>query len=76
MDDRIKLVLSQVLGVDRSAFSDDFSKDSASNWDSLQQMTLVVAFEEEFGVVFNDEQISQMLSFRLIREVLKEAVAG
>lgn len=72
MDERIRLVLSQVLNIDPAEITEDFSKDSTKKWDSIMQMTLVVALEEEFGVGFDDEQISQMLSFRLIREVLKE----
>lgn len=72
MEDRIRLVLSQVLNINSAEISDDFSKDSTEKWDSMMQMTLVIALEEEFSIEFNDEQISQLLSFKLIGLVLKE----
>ena len=74
MEDRIKLVLSRVLNINSAEISDDFSKDSTEKWDSMMQMTLVIALEEEFSIEFNDEQISQLISFKLIHLVLKEVV--
>jgi len=72
MEDRIKIVISQVLNISPSEITDDFTRDSADNWDSINQLTIVVALEEEFGVEFNDEQISQLLSFKLINIILNE----
>lgn len=49
---KLKEVMAAVLGVDVSTISDDASMDSIESWNSLRQMSLVLALEEEFGVSF------------------------
>ncbi|MBF0236069.1 MAG: acyl carrier protein [SAR324 cluster bacterium] len=74
MEQQIKEVLSKVFGVDLTEIDENTSSDTLENWDSLRQMNLVVALEEEFEVEFTDEQILEMLSFKLIVHIIKEAL--
>jgi acyl carrier protein len=70
MHDRIIRVMSEVLGVMPSALGESASPESVESWDSLRHMNLIVALEEEFGVVFGDDALATLTTFRGIREAL------
>ncbi len=74
MENRIKKVMSEVLGIDEASISDSTSPENVESWDSLKQMNIIVALEEEFDIEFNDEDIIEMLNFKLINEIVKEYV--
>lgn len=67
MDERIKQVMGAVFSVDPATLNDDASAGTIEQWDSLRQMNLVLALEEEFGIRFPAEQIEELISFKLIR---------
>lgn len=64
--------MAQVFNVPEVSIDSLSSPDTIESWDSLMHMNLVTALEEEFSVRFTYEQISEMLNFSLIIEVLKE----
>lgn len=70
MEDRIKDIMSAVFEVPASTINDDSSLDTIEAWDSLRQMNLVVALEEEFKIQFSDDEIMDMMSYPAIRSVL------
>lgn len=71
-EQKLKEVLSRIFNVDLGVITDDASPDTIENWDSLRHMNLVLALEEEFGVEFTDDQVVEILSYKLIKIVLKE----
>jgi len=73
MENRIKSVMASVFDVEVSEIREDASPDSIVGWDSLKQMSLVLALEEEFNVTFTDAQTVEMLNYKLIRMVVEEA---
>ena len=70
--ERILSVVSNVLGIPADRIDDDSSPENIESWDSLKQMNLVLALEQEFGIRFTDEKIVEMLSVRLIAEAVAE----
>ena len=72
MENKIREIMAQVFNVPEVSIDSLSSPDTIESWDSLRHMNLVTALEEEFNVRFNYEQISEMLNFSLIIEVLKE----
>lgn len=72
MENRIKKVMSDILGVNEIQINENTSPETIESWDSLKQMNLIVAFEEEFDIELTDEDISEMLNYKLIVEVIKE----
>lgn len=72
MKDRIKKVLSIVFEIDESQITDISSPENVENWDSLGHLNLIVVLEDEFQVKFTDDEISEMLNFKLIEVILKE----
>lgn len=59
-----------VFGQPVNEIDEKSSVDNIENWDSFRHMNLIVALEEEFGVTFNDDDISGMTNFEVIRTVL------
>lgn len=74
MEDKIKQLMADVFLVEISAITEDTAPDNLLQWDSLAQLNLVTAIEEEFGIVLTDEQIIEMLNFKLVVEVVNEAL--
>ena len=75
-EDRIKQVLASVLNVDVGEITEDTSQDTLDVWDSLKQMDLVVALEDEFKMSFTQEQIIEMMTFSVVLQIVSEAVSS
>ena len=57
-------VLSRVCEIASDIFESDVTADSSpetvENWDSVQNLNLVLALEEEYGVQFAPEELDQV----------------
>mgnify|MGYP001172005292 FL=1 len=71
VEDRLKNVMSSVFGIPKNDIRNDASPDTIDSWDSLKHMNLIVALEEEFETVFGDNDIIEMMNYKLIISVLK-----
>ena len=71
---KLKQVISNVLGVPIDKINDNSSPDSIDKWDSLSHLNLVMAIEAEFGVTLTPEDAMDMLSVKLIRMILVDAL--
>lgn len=77
MDTRLKKVVAAVLGITAADVTNEASPATLKNWDSLKQMQIMLALEEEFGIQFDDEQIHKLSSYKLIAaELEKRGIAG
>lgn len=72
--DRIRTVMSAVLDVPPTSITRDSKAGDIENWDSLGQMNLMLALEEEFGVSFTPDQITGLLTAGEIEDAIAEAV--
>lgn len=72
MKERAYKVIANVMNVPADSVGDDSSPDTIEQWDSIKHMNLVLALEQEFGVQFDDEQVTDMLNAELVYETLKE----
>jgi len=54
--ERIAAILSEILGVSIDA-AHEYAREQAENWDSLNHLRIVLAFEEEFGVSLQPEEV-------------------
>ena len=73
IDERIKDVMSAVFGVEADSISEESSQDNIEGWESIKTLDLIVALEEEFGVIidpFDMEDISIDKLCQMIREEL------
>jgi acyl carrier protein len=76
MKDKIKNIMSAVFDIDKDIIGDDASTTNLENWDSINHMNLVLAIEEEFNIVFDDEEIVQITSLKSIEDTLAKKVSG
>jgi acyl carrier protein len=60
MEDKVKAIIAKQLGVDLADVKDDKSFVDDLGADSLDNVELVMAFEEEFGVEIPDEDAEQI----------------
>ena len=75
MEEKIKQIMSQVFNIDAQEITEDSTQDTIGNWDSLRHMSLVMALEEEFGLELDENQIIEMMSFKLIINVLNDGIS-
>ena len=71
-EQKLKEVLARIFNVHVSMITEDASPDTIESWDSLRHMSLVLALEEEFDVELTDDQVVEILSYKLIKIVLQE----
>jgi len=60
VEDRIKEIIVEQLGVDAGEVTDDASFIDDLGADSLDTVELVMAFEEEFGIEIPDEEAEKL----------------
>jgi acyl carrier protein len=61
MEEQFKKILAAVLEIDVEKIDSRLSSETIEQWDSLKQMNLIAALEEEFDIRF-DEAESLLLS--------------
>lgn len=71
LTERIRSVMGAVFGVDPDSIDDNATPGRIEQWDSMRHMSLILALEDEFGVRFSDEEVSELMSFKLIELALK-----
>lgn len=76
IEDRIKRVMHDVLGVAEADIDDGSSPETIAAWDSVQHMTLLLALEEELGVTFADADLPHLTTFAKIRGASAAAAAA
>jgi len=72
---RLKKLMGSILRIDPATIGDDTSIDSVPTWDSMRHMRLVLALEDEFGVMIPDDEAAGITSYPLIRSVMQVLLA-
>ena len=70
IEDRIKNVMSSVFEVPTDKITNASSQDTIESWDSLKHMNLIVSIEEEFEIELTDDEILEMINYKLIKEII------
>ena len=61
MEEKIKQLFADVLQVEMSVISDVTTPENLLQWDSLNHLNLIAAFEEEFQIDIEPEDIPIMM---------------
>jgi acyl carrier protein len=72
VNNKIKLVMSTVFEVSIDLIDEDCSIDSLDNWDSIGQLNLILALEDELGISIPDEEVVNMVNYKLIKLIVNE----
>lgn len=73
---RVKKIVADQLGVDAAKVADGSSFVDDLGADSLDQVELVMAFEEEFGIEIPDEEAEQITSVDQAVKYISEHAAA
>ena len=69
---RIFLVMSSVFETEHESINEESSVDNLENWDSIRHLNLILALEEEFGITIPDEEVGNLVNFKLIEITVNE----
>jgi acyl carrier protein len=75
MENKIKEILSLVLGIDQNLIHDDSMSSDFKQWDSVKHINIVLVLEEEFKIKFTPEEMAELISVKLINHVVKEKLS-
>lgn len=70
IDQRIKRVMSEVLGVSVSEIHDGISVRSLASWKGLNHLRLLEALEKEFRLRFEPEEGETLVNYKIIRATI------
>ncbi len=70
MDKKLKKIFSKVIGIKESLVKPSTSPKNTKKWDSLAHMNLIMGLEKEFKIKFTDNEITEMLTFALVKEII------
>lgn len=72
--EKILSTMSLVFEIAANEINEDSSTDNVENWDSLRQLNLILALEEEFGISIPDEEVGNMVNYKIIFIVINDAL--
>ena len=69
---KIYQLMSNVFEIPVEEISEDSSLDSIESWDSIRHLNLILAIEEEFGITIPDEEVGNLVNYKLIELTINE----
>ncbi len=70
MTEPLEEVIGSVLGVSPESLSDESSIENTDGWDSLRQLSILLALESAYGISITTDQARDMTSISAIKAVL------
>jgi acyl carrier protein len=76
LEERIKLIFATVLNISPDQVHDETKPDDLENWDSMNHLLLVAAFEDEFSINIEPEEIGDMWkNYTAFKKLIMQKVA-
>lgn len=76
LKDRILQVMASVFEAEADSLNEMSSSDTIESWDSLKHLTLILALEEEFAITIPDDEVADLVNYKLIEITILEQLAG
>ncbi len=74
MENKLKSIFAESLGVDQSIVTDDLRYAEIPQWDSVAHMALVAAIEEGFDIMIDTEDVIDMSSFEKAKQIVTKYI--
>ena len=74
IDNKIKKIISIVFEIELNKINDNSSPDNIENWDSLRHMMLIDALEDEFDIQFSDDEMTELINYKLIKFTISDKI--
>ena len=68
----VEEVVARVFNLDASEVTDQSSKETIAEWDSMGHLSLITGLQEEFKVSFAIADAMEMTSVQYIKKILKD----
>ena len=68
--EKLNNIFCEAFSVDASALGADFDKNSVDGWDSVRQLSLTTAIEDEFDIMLDAEDILEFTSYDNAKTIL------
>ena len=69
---KIYQLMSNIFEIPVEEISEDSSLDSIESWDSIRHLNLILALEEEFEITIPDEEVGNLVNYKLIELTVNE----
>ena len=68
--EKLNNIFCDVFSVDASLLNEDFDKNNVEGWDSVHQLSLTSAVEDEFDIMLDAEDILEFTSYDNAKNIL------
>ena len=72
MKDRLRIIIGNIFDIPIEEINEEISPNNCEKWDSLNQLVLLTAIEEEFEVEFSYEEVLKIADFKSIIDILED----
>ena len=69
---KLKTILAKILLMDESKISDEMSRNTVKEWDSMAHLMLISELESTFEVTLDDDDIMEIQTVADIKNALKK----
>lgn len=70
--EKLNAIFCEVFSVEESALNSEFDKNSVDSWDSVHQLSITSAIEDEFDIMLDPEDIIGMTSYDAVIRILNK----
>lgn len=70
--EKLNNIFCEVFSVAKTLLGSNFEKDNVENWDSVHQLFLSNALEDEFDIMFDSEDILELTSYENVKKLLRK----
>ncbi len=64
-------IVSKILLIDQAKIVDDLSREDLEEWDSMTHLVLVSDIEQEFDIIFSDDEVTSIVTIGDLKNSLK-----
>ena len=68
--EKLNSIMCEIFSVEESALNNDFNKTTVEGWDSVRQLSLTSAVEDEFDIMLDPEDILKFTSYDNAKTIL------
>lgn len=69
-EEKLKQLMATSLAISPEQLTDDLSYNAIREWDSIAHMTLVASLENEFDLMLDTQDILDMNSYGVLKQIL------
>jgi acyl carrier protein len=73
--DRVRENAADIFAVPLNSLTAESSPESIDNWDSVNHLSFILALEQEFDMVFEPSEITQMVTIERAARVIEDKLA-